>query len=81
LAAGIHKASWSEVEARLGWNGWRRELLVGLKAVVRELAGAGCERAWLDGSFVTTKELPGDFDLVWDPDGVDIDALDAVLLA
>lgn len=53
---------------------------MGLRSVLRELASAGCRRAWLDGSFVTEKELPGDFDLAWDPDTVDHDALDEVLL-
>ena len=41
---------------------------------------AGCRRAFIDGSFVTSKELPGDFDGCWDHDGVDFDALDPVLL-
>lgn len=80
LPPGIHQASWAEVEEALGWNEWRRELLVGLRAVLHELAPAGCPRVWLDGSFVTDKEFPGDFDLVWDPDGVDLDALDPVVL-
>lgn len=64
----------------MGWNDWRQELLVGLKAVLGELASAGCTRAWLDGSFVTQKELPGDFDLAWDLNGVNLDALDPVIL-
>lgn len=80
MPPGIHKASWPEVEAAMGWNDWRQELLVGLKVVLGELARAGCPRAWLDGSFVTEKELPGDFDLAWDLNGVDLDALDPVIL-
>ena len=40
------------------------------------LAAAGCTRVWLNGSFVTAKEEPGDFDAVWDPECVDDDALD-----
>jgi len=35
---------------------------------------------WLDGSFVTAKELPGDFDAVWDLDDVDFDLVDPVIL-
>jgi hypothetical protein len=80
LPPGIHEASLQEVEQRLGWNERRRELLVGLRSVLEELARAGCTRAWLDGSFVTEKEHPGDFDLTWDVEGVDLDALDEVLL-
>jgi hypothetical protein len=33
----------------------------------------------LNGSFVTAKDEPGDFDACWDPDGVDLDPLDPVL--
>lgn len=35
------------------------------------LAAAGCLRVWLNGSFVTAKEEPGDLDCVWSPGGVD----------
>ena len=50
----------------------------GLAESLDLLAGAGCRRVWLNGSFVTAKEDPGDFDAVWDPDDVDDDLLDAV---
>ena len=33
---------------------------------------------WLNGSFVTAKEEPGDFDACWDPDDVDLDRLDPI---
>jgi len=35
---------------------------------------------YIDGSFVTAKEVPGDFDGCWEPHGVDPDLLDPVLL-
>ena len=38
----------------------------------------GCRRVWLNGSFVTAKDEPGDFDAVWDPDEVDTDQLDPI---
>ena len=41
---------------------------------------AGCRRAYVDGSFVTAKEVPGDFDGCWEAEDVDPDALDPVLL-
>ena len=37
-------------------------------------------KSGLNGSFVTAKDEPGDFDACWDTDGVDLDVLDAVLL-
>lgn len=44
------------------------------------LKEAGCLTAYIDGSFVTQKETPGDFDACWDPVGVDPLRLDPVLL-
>ena len=41
---------------------------------------AGCRRAYVDGSFVMAKEVPGDFDGCWEAEDVDPDALDPVLL-
>ncbi|HEV8653806.1 MAG TPA: hypothetical protein VG276_31515 [Actinomycetes bacterium] len=63
----------------MGWNDRRRSLLTGLRSLLEELARAGCSRAWLDGSFVTDQRYPGDFDLVWDPEAVDLGELDQVL--
>jgi hypothetical protein len=80
LPPGIHVGTWDEVVERFGWNERRRLLLDGLRRVLDELARAGCERIWLDGSFVTSKRYPGDFDLVWDLDGVDLGQLDPVIL-
>ena len=65
---------------RFGWNERRRALLDGLAEALELLAFAGCRRVWLNGSFVTAKEEPGDFDTCWDTDGVDLDQIDAVFL-
>jgi len=80
LPPGEHEAPWEEVVERFGWNEHRRGLLDGLADGLSSLAEAGCNRAWLNGSFVTDKELPADFDVCWDPAGVDLDRLDPVLL-
>jgi hypothetical protein len=53
-------------------------LLAGLEEAIGLLRAAGCRRIFLDGSFVTAKELPNDFDACWDVEGVDADALDPV---
>ena len=34
----------------------------------------------MNGSFVTAKRMPADYDAAWEPTGVDIDRLDPVLL-
>jgi hypothetical protein len=43
------------------------------------LKAAGCSFLYLDGSFVTAKDHPGDFDAAWETAGVDPTKLDPVL--
>lgn len=78
LPPGEHEATWTEICERFGWNPKRRTLLDGLAKGLGILASAGCGRVWLNGSFVTTKEEPGDFDCVWAAAGVDRDLLDRI---
>jgi hypothetical protein len=78
LPEGVHVATWEEVVERFGWNPRRRRLLDGLADAIELLGRAGCRSIWLNGSFVTTKEEPGDFDACWDSDGLDLDELDPI---
>lgn len=80
LPPGIHVAALAEVEMRFAFNARRRVQFRGLVAALTNLHGAGCRRAFLDGSFVTAKPFSGDFDACWDPTGVDHALLDPVLL-
>ena len=80
LPPGIHWATWQEISDRFGTNEQRNILLAGLKAALDSLKTAGCHTAYIDGSFVTGKEKPGDFDACWDPTNVDPTKLDPVLL-
>ena len=80
LPPGVHTADWVELESRLGTTAWRLQLLDGFRRACAALAVAGCLRVWLDGSFVTTKDVPGDFDACWDEVGVQSHLLDPVLL-
>jgi hypothetical protein len=80
LPIGVHDATWDELCKRYGTNSRRQTLLAGLADASVALAGAGCTRIWLDGSFVTTTDIPGDYDACWDWQGVDQQALDPVLL-
>lgn len=52
----------------------------GLHESLMALHAAGCMTAYIDGSFVTSKDFPGDFDGCWDITGVDVTRLDPVLL-
>ena len=80
LPPGIHVATWPEMLARFGSNERRREILAGLLRALQALKAAGCRRAYVDGSLITSKEVPGDFDGCWDHADVDFDALDPMLL-
>ena len=78
LPAGIHGADLSSIESRFASNEWRRNLFAGLVEASKHLAYAGCQRLYLDGSFVTGKPKPGDYDVCWDPHGVDPRLMDPV---
>ena len=80
LPLGVHAATWSEVLRRFGTNVHRSRLLEGLERALRNLAAAGCRSALIDGSFVSAKPLPNDYDVAWDPTSVDPDRLDPALL-
>jgi hypothetical protein len=80
LPVGEHDASWEEVVERFGWNEKRRALLDGLAEALELLEMAGCRQVWLNGSFVTAKDEPADFDACWDTNGVDLDGIDPVFL-
>lgn len=80
LPPGIHWTTWDEFFARFGNTPWRRELVSGLKEALEALRDAGCRTVYVDGSLVTAKSHPGDFDGCWEVDGIDFDALDPVLL-
>lgn len=46
--------------------------------LVQALKSSYCRELYLNGSFVTNKKEPEDFDAVWDPEGVD-NTIDPVL--
>ena len=80
LPPGIHWATWDEVTTSLGNTPWRRQLLDGLEMAIDSLRRAGCRTVYIDGSFVTGKEIPNDFDACWEEEGVVPELLDPVLL-
>src|SRR5882672_3494921 len=80
LPAGVHWTTWADLVKRFSQNEPRRRLLAGLKQALDALKSAGCETAYIDGSFVTTKDIPRDFDGCWEMSNVDPLLLDPVLL-
>jgi hypothetical protein len=80
LPPGVHDATLEEIRERFATTPHREWLFGGFLRVVEELRKAGCKTVFLDGSFITAKLHPDDFDGVWDLAGVDPDKLDPVLL-
>ena len=72
LLPGIHRPTWPEFVAQFGQNAHRRRLLAGLERALNDLKAVGCQTVYVDGSFVTEKENPGDFDACWDRAGVNL---------
>jgi hypothetical protein len=70
LPPGVHPATLAEVERKFAHNAKRKELFTGLAGVIKILREANCQEVHLDGSFITTKEEPGDYDLCFEPTGL-----------
>lgn len=80
LPPGIHEAEWPEFALRFGGTEKRQMLLQGLKEGLLAFWKASCPRVYIDGSFVTNKLNPGDYDACWEDEGVDLAMLDPILL-
>jgi hypothetical protein len=75
LPPGIHFCTWDEFLDRFDTTVQRKWLIEGLKKAMEHLRAAGCRIIYINGSFVTDKLNPKDFDACWDAEGVDIDYL------
>ena len=71
LPPGIHWAEWQQIQERFGYTSYRNDLLLGMMDGLSSLKISGCKKIYIDGSFCTSKEIPGDFDVCWDDDQVD----------
>jgi hypothetical protein len=78
LPAGIHGAKWTEFVQRFGGTMHRRLLLRGIKGALDLLRAAGCDRAYIDGSFTTKEVRPRDFDGCYEEANIDFSILDPV---
>jgi hypothetical protein len=80
LPPGVHQTPWPDIPAVFAKNSHRAGLTDGLLRGLMNLAGAGCRIVLLDGSFISVKPLPRDYDAAWETLGVDPHLLDPVLL-
>jgi len=76
----LHWAPWRDFATRFAYSPYRQALTAGLRQALLSLQGAGCRTCYVDGSFVTSKHYPNDWDGCWNPAGVDPTLLDPVLL-
>lgn len=70
LPAGIYKSTLKELRKRYAYNALRMRLFQGLEALVYELRASNCATLYVDGSYITNKAEPEDYDAVWELAGV-----------
>ncbi len=80
LPPGIHAATMDEIMNDFATNSPRRLLYEGFVKGASALSQAGCATLFLNGSFISDKPTPGDYDACWDPIGVEPLKLDPVFL-
>jgi hypothetical protein len=69
LPPGVHWVTWREMVSIVGFTEKRLGFLKGLRQALVTLRAAGCRSIYVDGSFVTAKPDPGDFDACWAIEG------------
>ncbi|MBS1055022.1 DUF6932 family protein [Gluconobacter kondonii] len=80
LPEGIHHADWEEFESRFRCSVRRRKILKRIILFSTMMKKAGCKKIYIDGSFVTDKRHPNDWDGCFCTCGLNYDYLDPILL-
>lgn len=80
LPPGIYETTWDQFCDRFGHTEYWQALIEGLASALKDLSAAGCKMVYINGSFVTAKEVPRDYDLCWGIDGVIPEKLNPALL-
>lgn len=70
LPPGVYLATMEEIRQRLAYNTTRETLFHQLSLVIAILREANCPEVYLNGSFISSKDEPGDYDMCWEPTGV-----------
>jgi hypothetical protein len=73
-------ATWHEISIRFGTTKHRKKLLGGLYKALKALKKAGCRIVYINGSFVTDKAEPNDWDGCWEIEGVNFAILDPLIV-
>jgi hypothetical protein len=72
LIPGVFNITIEDFKNEYGYSKYRMELISGLEKACTDLKDCGCQRIFIDGSFVTKKATPGDYDACWDHHGMDL---------
>lgn len=80
LPPGIHDSDMDEIYDKLVYNPKRKDLYEGLKRGLDNIFQSGSPQVFLDGSYVTAKPFPNDYEVCWDPSYVNPANLDPVFL-
>lgn len=76
LPPGIYEITIEEIKKYYSFSPKRKKLINGLKEMLEALKDIGCKKFYLDGSFVTDKLEPSDFDACWELHSkIDLDKL------
>lgn len=78
LPEGIHTVTWEHFEKEFGFSPRRQILMKGLYEVIQVLKQCGCEAIFIDGSMVTDKLEPDDWDACFKGNGEVIKQLYAI---
>jgi len=68
LPEGVYEMSFTEFEERFVFNTRRKEIYAAFLILVKDLKAINCRAVYVDGSYVTAKELPKDIDVCWEDD-------------
>lgn len=80
LPPGVYDATLEEVRVRYAINPRRIALFKGMESGIENLFLSGSPLIYLDGSYITTKPRPDDYEICWDPRFVDPKNLDPIFL-
>jgi hypothetical protein len=75
LPPGVYWTEWEEFKDRFGITPLRTRMIDGLQMAMEQLKAAGCRTIYINGSFITSKLAPQDFDACWDREEVDMNYL------
>ena len=78
LPPGIHITTIDEIFKRFATNDSRKKQFDGLTQALNNLFHAGSPQIFLDGSYVTSKPIPADYEVCWDMKFVRSELLDVV---